>query len=119
MIGIVVRELQIETLIGVYPEERISPQVLSLDITLGCEVNPALYSDILADTIDYAALSADLTAWGAAATFELIETFAGHAMQRILAYDSRIQTVTLRVVKAGCIANAKAAEVLVSGIQKN
>jgi dihydroneopterin aldolase len=119
MVKILVRELVVSTLIGVYPEERLAHQQLVLDLTLDCDVDASLRSDVLADTIDYAALSADLTAWGATATFELIETFAGHAMQRILAYDSRIQTVTLRVVKAGCIANAKAAEVVVSGIQKN
>ena len=119
MIEILIRELRVLTLIGVYPEERLAPQGLSLDITLGAAVDAALYSDILTDTIDYAALSADLTAWSAAATFELIETFAGHAVQRILAYDARIQTVTLRVVKAGCIANAASAEVVVSSIPKN
>lgn len=119
MITIIVRELAVSTLIGVYPEERLSPQILLLDLTLGCEVNAALRSDILSDTIDYAALSADITAWAAGATFELIETFAGHVLDRVLAYDARIQTVTLRVVKSGCIPNAKAAEIVISSLPKN
>jgi len=117
MITIIVRELAVPTLIGVYPEERLALQTLLLDLTLGCEVSASLHSDILADTIDYAALSADITAWAADATFELIETFAGNVVDRVLAYDSRIRTVTLRVVKSGCIANAKAAEIVVSASQ--
>jgi dihydroneopterin aldolase len=119
MMTIIVRELAVSTLIGVYPEERLALQTLVLDLTLNCEVEASLSSDKLSDTIDYAALSADLTSWSAAATFELIETFAGHALQRILAYDPRIRSVTLRVVKAGCIANAAAAEVVVSSVSKN
>lgn len=117
MITIIVRELAVSTLIGVYPEERFAPQVLVLDLNLVCDVAAALRSDILSDTIDYAALSADITQWAASATCELIETFAGHVLDRVLAYDARIQTVTLRVVKSGCIANAKAAEIVVSASQ--
>ena len=111
---IVVRELVVSTLIGVYPEERLAKQTLVLDLTLGCDVDASLQSDILADTIDYAALSDMVTRWAAQATFELIETFAGHVLQQVLAYDKRIQTVDLRVVKAGCIVNARAAEIHVS-----
>ena len=53
-----VRGLKLEAIVGVLPHERARPQPLRVDLALWVDTSAAAASDDLADTVDYAALSA-------------------------------------------------------------
>ncbi|MCY4177964.1 MAG: dihydroneopterin aldolase [Endozoicomonadaceae bacterium] len=52
--------LQVETIIGCYPEERNKTQPLIIDLALGTDLSPALNSDNLKHTIDYYVVAQDI-----------------------------------------------------------
>ena len=51
-----IKDISIDCIVGVYPNERKKRQTVKLNITLHCDLNPAGKSDKLEDTVDYAAL---------------------------------------------------------------
>ena len=50
---ILIKNLRVETLIGVYEHEKQAPQALKLDLELRLDARRAAFSDALSDTIDY------------------------------------------------------------------
>ncbi len=54
---IFIRELRIQTIIGVHPWERQTRRTLLLDLELGADVRPAAATDRLDDTLDYQAVA--------------------------------------------------------------
>ncbi|MDG4553273.1 MAG: dihydroneopterin aldolase [Candidatus Competibacter sp.] len=81
---IFIRELRIETLVGVYPWERQARRNLLLDLDLGADIRPAAASDRLADTLDYQAVAQRIAALAAASDFQLLETLAERIAELLL-----------------------------------
>ena len=52
-----IKELCIETIIGIYDWERKIKQVVCIDLELGTEISKASDSDNIQDTIDYKAVA--------------------------------------------------------------
>lgn len=114
MITLVIHELMIPVMIGVYPEERLAPQLLRISITLWCAADSALQSDLLGDTVDYGALAEKITTWAKTTDYQLIEAFAGALIQKIIAYDTKIKKIILSITKTGCIPDARGAELIIT-----
>ncbi len=72
---IIIRNLRVETVIGVYPEERHATQGLRLDLELGIDGSPAGRSDRLRDTVDYDQVAASVRRFGQETAAELLEHF--------------------------------------------
>ena len=51
---IFIRGLEFDTIVGVLPEERVTPQPLRVDLELDVDTRQAARSKDLADTVDYA-----------------------------------------------------------------
>ena len=73
---IFIRDLHIETLIGVHSWERQARRNLLLDLELGTDIRAAAASDQLADTLDYQAVAERIAAFAIASEFQLVETLA-------------------------------------------
>jgi dihydroneopterin aldolase len=70
-------ELQLETIIGVLPEEREHPQQLLANLELRVrDIGPAAYTDNVNLTIDYAAVADRVRVLAASHPRHLIETLA-------------------------------------------
>jgi len=95
---IFISQLRLETTIGVYPEERLAPQRLALDIELTVDTRKAAQSDNIADAIDYDELTRKLQYWSAEQPFHLVEALAGHLAEKILG-TYNIQAVRLKLHK--------------------
>ena len=83
---------------GVLPSERENGQVFVADVALAIADETAVTSDALADTVDYATLSARLRDVLTGEPVELIETLAGRLADVCLA-DPRVLTVEVTVHK--------------------
>ena len=68
-----ISDLKIHCIVGIYPHERIEPQDLFLDLELKIDLTAIEHSQNLDDTVDYAALSQQLTLMIQERQFELIE----------------------------------------------
>ncbi len=103
---IFLRELKVETLIGVYEWEKRVPQALQLDLEIGLPSSRAGQSDDLADALDYAEIAAHLQQVLTTRHFGLIEALAEH-IARILLDDFKAPWVKVSVAKLNAIRNCR------------
>ncbi|MFT3741624.1 MAG: dihydroneopterin aldolase [Gammaproteobacteria bacterium] len=76
--------LQLEAMVGVYPEERLAPQVLNVDIEISINARKAALTDALSETLDYDYIAQCLAAWSRETTFFLLESLADYLAQKIV-----------------------------------
>lgn len=110
---IVIRDLQVPTLIGVYDFERTALQTLRLDITLYTDITPSGSSDDVAQTLDYGAVASTVQDFGAAASYQLLEAFA-EQLCLLLFRQYHTPRIDLVIHKDGCIPGAQGAELHIS-----
>ncbi len=110
MDSIIIKELQIETIIGVLPEEKTRPQLLLLDLEIKTDLSPAGNSDQLKDTIDYNAIAIFIHEFAQQYHFELLEAFAAHLIDKLITTFA-LKHIKLSVQKPKALANANYAAV--------
>jgi dihydroneopterin aldolase len=96
-----IRDLAVETTVGVYEHERLAPTRLLMDLELGIRA-VAGRSDLIADTVDYAEVVASIREALAEQHFRLLECLAEFVVGR-LAADFPVDCVRLRVAKTGIL----------------
>ncbi|MDG4550897.1 MAG: dihydroneopterin aldolase [Candidatus Contendobacter sp.] len=102
---IFIRDLRVETLIGVYPHERQQRRILLLDLELGTDIRPAAASDRLDDTLDYQAVTRRLVEFAAASNYQLVETL-GERMADLVLREFAALWLRLTVRKPGAVREA-------------
>ena len=73
---IILRDLRIRTIVGIWEWERRLPQVVSIDLDMATDIRRAAGSDHISDTLDYKAVTRRIKAFVADSRFNLIETMA-------------------------------------------
>ena len=73
---IYLRDLRIDTVIGVYRWEREMKQTLVIDLELGTDIRPAAKSDAIADTLNYKDIAKRVTAFVEQSRYQLVEALA-------------------------------------------
>jgi len=76
--------LRVETIIGIYPEERVKKQPVILDLELATDIRAAAKSGDIADAVDYHALSLALLEFVEKSRYGLIEAMAEDVAALIL-----------------------------------
>jgi dihydroneopterin aldolase len=104
--AIVIRDLRVETLIGIHRRERHVKQTLSIDLEIGLPGEAVFASDRVADTIDYEQVSLKIGELAASGHFRLVETFAERIAQ-LLIRDFGAPWVKVSAAKIGILPNAK------------
>ena len=103
---ILVQGLEFETIIGILPVERETPQPLRIDLVLEvASIKEAVDSESIDRTVDYAAVARRVTEIAREGRFQLVETLAEHCCAALLT-EFAIQRITLRAVKPHALAEA-------------
>lgn len=103
---IFIRELRIETIVGIYAWERRVKQVLLLDVEMAADIRRAAASQAIADTLDYHAIALRLEAFIQTEKFLLLETLAERCAE-LLQREFNIAWLRLRVTKPTAVAAAQ------------
>lgn len=103
---IFLRELKIETLIGVYEWEKRVQQTLQLDLDIAMQDNRACETDDLKDALDYAEMVDQIKSMLASRHFNLLEALAENIAQ-ILLNDFKAPWVKVSVAKLQAISGSK------------
>ncbi len=103
---IFLRELKVETLIGVYEWEKRVPQTLQIDLDIALPSSRACQSDDLGDALDYAEIVRHIQGVLASRHFNLLEALAEHISQIILK-DFGAPWVKVSVAKLQAIRGSK------------
>jgi dihydroneopterin aldolase len=106
MDAIQIRDLRVETLIGIHKRERHVAQTVSIDLEIGLPGTAVFKSDKVADTIDYEQVALKIRALAADGHYRLVETLA-ERIARLLLEEFGAPWVKLSVAKIGILANAR------------
>lgn len=103
---IYIRDLRVETVIGVYAWERRLRQTLIMDLELGTDIRRAGETDDLQYTLDYKAVADRVTAFAATADFQLVETMA-ERVAALIRQEFDVPWLRLSVNKRGAVRGAR------------
>ena len=109
---IFIRDLRIDTVIGIYDWERSIKQTVRLDLELGSDIARAAASDCIEDTLNHKAVSKRVIAFVEASSFQLVETLA----ERIVALvreEFSVAWVRLTLNKGGAVRGAQGVGVVI------
>ncbi len=112
-----IRDLQIETVIGIYDWERKVRQIISLDIDMASDIKKAADSDNIDDTLSYKTVAKRLIAFVEQAEFELVEALAEKICEIILE-EFNVPWVRLTLNKPGAVRGSKSVGVMIERGQK-
>jgi len=112
-----IRDLQIETVIGIYDWERKVRQVISLDIDMATDIQKAANSDNIDDTLSYKTVAKRLIAFVEQSEYELVESLAEKICE-ILLDEFGVPWVRLTLNKPGAVRGSKSVGVMIERGQK-
>ena len=107
-----IRELQIETVIGIYDWERKVRQTISLDIDMATDINKAATTDHIDDTLSYKTVAKRLIEFVEQSDFELVEALA-EKICAIIIEEFKVPWVKLTLSKPGAVRGSRAVGVII------
>lgn len=107
-----IRELKIQTVIGVFDWERAIKQTVSLDLEMATDNRKAAARDHIDDALNYKAVADRVVAFVEASEFQLVETMAEQVAQ-IVMQEFHVPWLSLRLSKPGAVKAARDVGVLI------
>lgn len=112
------RDLRIETVIGIYDWEREIKQTVILDLEMGTDIRKAAASERIEDTLNYKAVAKRMSQFVGDSEFQLVETLAERCAQIILD-EFDVPWVRLTLNKIGAVSAARDVGVLIERGTRN
>jgi len=109
---IFLRELKVETVVGIWDWERKIRQTVSIDLEMGADVARAAKTDSIEDTLNYKAVAKRVQQFVGDAEFQLVETMAEKIAELVLT-EFAIPWIQVSVSKPGAIRGARDVGVLI------
>jgi dihydroneopterin aldolase len=109
---IYLRDLRIETIIGIYDWERSVKQTVILDLDMAADISKAAASDDIADTLDYKTVAKRLISFVEQSEFQLVETLAERTAEIVL-NEFAVPWLKLKVNKQGAVRGARDVGVII------
>jgi dihydroneopterin aldolase len=106
------RDLRIETVIGIYDWEKEIKQPVVLNIEMAADNRKAAATDRIEDTLDYKAISKRLKQFVGESKFELVETLAERCAA-IIRDEFGVPWVRLKLDKIGAVTDAAGVGVII------
>lgn len=109
---IYLRDLRIDTVIGVYRWEREMKQTLVIDLELGTDIRPAAKSDAIADTLNYKDIAERVTAFVEQSRYQLVEALA-EAVAKLVLDEFPVPWLRLSVNKQAAVRGVREVGVVI------
>lgn len=95
---IFINDMTVSTIIGTLPHERNTPQEITINATLECDMRKAGKSDNLFDAVDYSAVEKNIYEAVKNSSFFLLEALADKIAETCLVFDG-VSGVTVKIDK--------------------
>lgn len=112
-----IRELRIDTVIGIYEWEREIRQTVVLDLEMGADIARAAATDAIDDTLDYKTVSKRLIEFVRESEFQLVETLAERCAAIVLE-EFGVPWLRLTLNKMGAVSAARDVGVIIERGQR-
>ena len=103
---IFLKELEAETVIGIFDWERKMRQRVVIDLEMACDIRRAAATDSIDAALDYKAVAKRVIAFVEASEFQLVETLAERVAQLIIE-EFDVTWLRLRLSKPGALRNTR------------
>ncbi len=107
-----IRELKIDTVVGIYDWERRIRQVVVLDLDMAADVAKGAKSDRIEDALDYKAVAKRLIQFVSEAEFQLVETLAEKVAELVMR-EFGVRWVKVTLNKPGAVSGSKSVGVMI------
>lgn len=109
---IYLKELNIDTVIGIYDWERRIRQTVVIDLEMSADIAKAAATDSVEDTLNYKSVAKRIQQFVEDSSFQLVETLA-EKIAAIVRDEFGVQWVNVRVNKPGAIRGSRDVGVLI------
>ena len=109
---IYLRDLKVDTVIGIFEWERRTRQTICIDLEMGADIQRAARSDAIEDTLDYKAVAKTLIEFVENSQFCLVETLA-ERISEIILNRFGVPWLRLSINKKGAIRGARDVGVII------
>jgi dihydroneopterin aldolase len=109
---IFLRDLRIETVIGIYDWERAIRQTVSFDFEFPADIRKAALTDDIADTLDYKSVAKTVIAFVEASHYGLVETLA-EEVARLILQEFGLPWVKIVLNKPGAVRGSRDVGVMI------
>ena len=113
-----IRELKVDTVVGIYDWERRIRQHVTLDLDMAWDVARAARTDKIGDTLDYKAVAKRVSHFVAAAEFGLVETLAEKVAELVM-QEFGVRWVKVVLNKPGAVSGSKSVGVVIERGKKD
>ena len=107
-----IKNLRIETIIGIYDWEREVKQVVSMDLEMASDIKMAAQTDNIGYALNYKSISKRIIKFVQEQKFKLIESMAEEVAQIVLVEFS-VPWVRLRISKPGALRGSEDAGIII------
>ncbi len=109
---IFIRELEIETVIGIYDWERQIRQKVSIDLEMEADIRRAAETDDIAETLSYKDVAKRLIQFVGESEFLLVETLAERIAELVMR-EFDVPWLRLELHKPGAVRGARSVGVII------
>lgn len=102
-----IRDLSVQGIIGINPDERVTRQEVLVNVTLWVDTRAAASSDDIEDAVNYRTINKALIAHIENSSPYLVERLVAELAQLCLDADDRVQEVKITVEKPGALRLAR------------
>ncbi len=103
---IYLKEIKVETIIGIYPWERQVKQPVVINLEMATDIRKAAATDRIEDTLNYKEISKRILEFVSHSEFQLIETLTERIAEIILT-EFNVPWVQVQLSKPGAIRGAR------------
>jgi len=114
---IFLRDLRIDTIIGIYDWERETRQTVVLDLEMSTDVARAAASDDIRDALNYKDIAKRLISFVSESEYQLVETLAEECAH-IIRNEFNVQWVRLSLNKQGAVSGSRDVGVIIERGQR-
>ncbi|MCP4430152.1 MAG: dihydroneopterin aldolase [Gammaproteobacteria bacterium] len=112
-----IRDLQVDTVIGIYDWERKIRQTISLDIDMATDIKKAANTDNIDDTLSYKSVAKRLITFIETSEYELVETLA-EKICSIIREEFDVPWVRLSLHKPAAVRGSQSVGVIIERGEK-
>lgn len=113
-----IRDLKIDTVIGIYDWEKRIRQTVSLNIDMGVDISQAARSDNIDDAVSYKTVAKKVTEFVSETRHELVESLAEQIV-KLIQEEFSVPWVRLELHKPGAVRGARSVGVIIERGEKS
>jgi dihydroneopterin aldolase len=114
---IFLKDLRVETIVGIWEWERRMPQTVSIDLEMGADIRRAAETEDIGSTLDYRAVAKRISGFVVDSQFRLIESMA-EGIADLVTREFSVPWIKVVIHKPGAVRGSRDVGVMIERGQR-